>query len=175
MKKIILTTMFAIALGTSALAPSHAQMSGKTPDMKGMKGMKSGGCPMMGMMTMMGGGEMRGSMMGKHGKMGAMVTERLTHLKAELKITDAQTDAWTGYADAVNARVETMKGMRQTMMSAMQSGSAVERMDARIGGMEAMVETMKAVMPAIGTLYAVLTDEQKKVADQLIGKDCGAM
>jgi hypothetical protein len=41
--------------------------------------------------------------------------------------------------------------------------------------MEAMVETMKAVKPATEKLYAVLSDEQKKIADELIGTDCGAM
>jgi DNA-binding transcriptional LysR family regulator len=43
------------------------------------------------------------------------------------------------------------------------------RMDARIKSMETMVDSMKAVKPATEKLYAVLTDEQKKVADQLIG------
>jgi hypothetical protein len=38
-----------------------------------------------------------------------------------------------------------------------------------------MVDSMKAVKPASEKLYAVLTDDQKKVADQLIGEDCGAM
>jgi len=34
---------------------------------------------------------------------------------------------------------------------------------------------MKAIKPATVNLCAVLTPEQKKVADQLIGVDCGAM
>jgi len=34
---------------------------------------------------------------------------------------------------------------------------------------------MKAVKPATDRLYTALTDAQKKVADQLIGMDCGAM
>jgi hypothetical protein len=38
-----------------------------------------------------------------------------------------------------------------------------------------MVESMSAVKPATEKLYGVLTDEQKKIADQLIGNDCGAM
>ena len=38
-----------------------------------------------------------------------------------------------------------------------------------------MVESMKAVKPATDKLYTALTAEQKKVADQLIGVDCGAM
>ena len=68
-----------------------------------------------------------------------------------------------------------MSGMRQSMMANMQNGSAVERMNARIAGMEGMLESMKAVNPAIQSLYTALTDEQKKIADQLIGADCGGM
>jgi hypothetical protein len=61
------------------------------------------------------------------------------------------------------------------MMGAMQKGSAIERIDARISGMEAMLEAMKAVKPATVKLYEVLTTEQKNIADDLIGIDCGAM
>ena len=38
--------------------------------------------------------------------------------------------------------------MRTGMMDAMQKGGAIERMEIRIKGMEAMVEAMKAVKPA---------------------------
>jgi hypothetical protein len=41
--------------------------------------------------------------------------------------------------------------------------------------METMLESMKAMKPATEALYAVLSDEQKKMADELIGADCGAM
>lgn len=60
-------------------------------------------------------------------------------------------------------------------MEAMQKGGAIERTDARIKGMEAVVEAMKAVNPAMVKLYGVLNAEQKKTADELIGMDCGAM
>ena len=69
-----------------------------------------------------------------------MVDGRLAYLKGELNITDAQSEAWTGYANAVKDRVDVMQGMRQAMMDAMQKGSATGRMDARIKSMEAMVE-----------------------------------
>ena len=141
-------------------------------------GMMGGGCPTMGMMgrgmmgqRMMGQGMMRGG----GAKMGAMVSGRLAYLKDELKISDAQTEAWNGYAEAVKGRVKVMQDMRDSMMDAMQKGNAVERMDARISGMEALLEAMKAAKPATVKLYAVLTDEQKKIADRLIGVDCGAM
>lgn len=61
------------------------------------------------------------------------------------------------------------------MMDAMDKGGAIERMDIRTKSMEAMVGSMKAVKPATEKLYAALTADQKKVADQLIGVDCGAM
>jgi hypothetical protein len=143
-----------------------------------MAGMMGGGCAMIGMMGqgMTGPGMMgQGMMTGRQARMGAMVDGRLAYLKGELNITDAQSEAWNGYANAVKGRVDVMQGMRQAMMDAMEKGNATGRMDARIKSMEAMVESMKATKPATETLYAVLTDEQKKVADQLIGMDCGAM
>ena len=38
-----------------------------------------------------------------------------------------------------------------------------------------MIEAMKVLKPATEKLYAVLTDEQEKVANQLIRPDRGAM
>ncbi len=176
MNKIIHLTALALAMSAAALAPSFAQTKAPSGHMMGMAG---GGCPMMGMMGqgMMG----RGGMMG-HGtptdneeQMGALADRRLANLKTELKITDGQADVWKAYTEAVKARVTVMQGMRTTMMDAMDKGGAVDRMEIRIKSMEAMIDSMKAVKPATEQLYAVLSADQKKVADQLIGVDCGAM
>lgn len=175
MKKFLKTAVLALALGTSAHFSANAQSSDQAAPMMGMMG---GGCPMMGMMGegMTGRGMMgRGMMEGRQPNMGAMVEGRLAYLKGELAITDAQTEAWNIYAEAVKGRVETMQGMRQGMMDAMLKGSATDRMKARISGMESMLESMKTVGPATEKLYGVLSDDQKKIADDLIGNDCGAM
>ena len=157
-------------------------MSGDVPSTMGMMG---GNCPMMGMMG--GQGMMNKGMMGQdqgmggqgmmndHVHMDAVAAGRLAFLKTELSITDAQMGAWDSYATAVEDRVATMQGMRQDMMKAMQSGDVIARMDARISGMEAMVDSMKAIRPATEQLYAALTDEQKQRANQLIGMGCGGM
>lgn len=139
---------------------------------RAMMGMMGGGCHMMGMM---GHGKMRRGRMAHHGGMEAMVEGRLAYLKSALNISADQKEAWGKYAEAVRERMETVRSMRQGMMETMQSGTAIERMDARISGMEAMLEAMKAVKPATEALYAALSDEQKKTADELIGRDCGAM
>lgn len=184
MIRFVAVATTALALCAAALSPALAQ-----PADQPQVGMMGGGCPMMDMMGRgmagqgmmgqgpgmgMGQGQGRG-MMGGPANMGAMIDGRLAYLKAELGITAEQTAAWDGYAAAVKARVGTMQDMHRGMVAAMQSGTAPARMDARIKGMEAMVEAMKAVKPAMEKLYAALTDEQKKAADQLIGMDCGAM
>ena len=61
------------------------------------------------------------------------------------------------------------------MMKAKESGSALQRLDARIKAMESKVEGLKALKPVTEGLYAVLSDEQKKKADQLLGGGCGMM
>jgi hypothetical protein len=133
------------------------------------------GCPMMG--DMMGSGR-RGMMKGMgHGMMHSvpMMEARLAYIKADLEITEAQMPAWDAYADAVRARHTAMESMHADMMKAKESGSALERMDARIKAMESMVGSLKALKPSTEALYAVLTDEQKKTADQLLGGRCRMM
>lgn len=182
MTRLLTPVVLALALNAAAFSPSAAQSVARPGAMMGMMG---GGCPMIGMMGqgMMGPGMMGPGMWGPWGpgmtgrqpKMEAIVAGRLAYLKGELNITEAQTEAWKGYAEVVGARVDLMQGMWQSMLGAMQQGTAIERADARIASMESMLEAMKALKPATEKLYAVLTDEQKKVADQLIGVDCGAM
>ena len=174
MNKIFATTALTLAMSATAIAPSFAQNAAPA----GRMGMAGGGCPMMGMMGQgMMGRRMtgQGTPSGNQEQMSALADSRLAHLKTELKITDGQADVWKAYVDAIKARVTVMQGLRTTMMDAMDKGSAVDRMDIRIKSMEAMVESMKAVKPATEKLYAALTAEQKKAADQLIGVDCGAM
>jgi hypothetical protein len=134
---------------------------------------------------MMDDGPMMGHMMcGKrgmrkgHGKMPPsvpMMEGRLAYVKADLEITDAQLPAWNAYADAVRARRAKMEEMHAEMMKAKESGDALQRMDARIKGLETMLDSLKASKPAMEALYAALTDEQKKKADQLLARRGGMM
>src|SRR3546814_7437561 len=156
---------------SSDVCSSDLQAPSQTGPRMGMMG---GGCPTMSMMGMMDQGMMggqatmgRGAMMGGPARMGAMVDGRLAYLKGALNISDAQMDVWNGYAAAVKGRVDVMQQMHQGMMDATQQGNAPERMDARVKGMEALVDALKAAKHATEKLYAVLDDEQKKIADQM--------
>jgi hypothetical protein len=141
-----------------------------------MGGQDMSGCPMMG--DMMGFGR-RGMKQGMgHGAMMhsvPMMEGRLAYIKADLEIADAQMAAWDAYANAVRARHATMDGMRAEMMKAKESGSALQRLDARIKALENKLDSLKALKPVTEGLYAILTDEQKKKADQLLGGGCGMM
>lgn len=149
--------------------------------MMGMMGMVGPGMMNPDMMGMMGPGMMgpgmtnRDAMSGYNARMASMVEGRLAYLKSALGITEAQSEPWSGYAAAVTGQAQAMQSMHQGMMDNMLKGGAIERMDARITGMAAMVEAMRSVKPPMETLYGVLNEEQKKIADQLIGMDCGAM
>jgi hypothetical protein len=121
------------------------------------------------------GGMMGPGMSGMMG-FGPMLEGRLAYLKAELAITDEQSAPWNAYADAVRARRTAMETVHADMVKAMQDGgSALERLDAHIKAMESMVDGLKTLKPATEALYAVLSDEQKKKADLVLGWGCGMM
>jgi hypothetical protein len=145
------------------------------PGMSGMMG------PMMGrgmgrMMMGPGMGGMMGPMMGMMMMgPGPMMEGQLAYEKAELGITGDQTAAWDEYVAAIKEHGAAMQGMHADMMQIMQTGNATARLDAHIKAMEAMLDSLKALKPATEALYAVLSDEQKKKADQLLGGGCGMM
>jgi hypothetical protein len=130
---------------------------------------KPDGCPM----DMMGRGGMGKGM--KHGMMHSvpMMEARLAYVKADLEITEAQSAVWDAYAEAVRARHKAMESVHADMIKARENGTVVDRIDARIKTLETMADSLKALKPATESLYAALTDEQKKKADQLLGGGCG--
>jgi hypothetical protein len=129
--------------------------------------------------------QMRGGMMGMMGQGGMMgimgiadhVEGRIAFLKTELKITDPQMPQWTAFADALRSNAKRMSDMRNTMM---QGGvpdgvsmSAPDRLNRMERMMTAMTEAVKATKSALTPLYDVLTDDQQKIADQLIQAPMG--
>jgi hypothetical protein len=121
------------------------------------------------MMPMMGMG-----MMG----MADHVEGRIAFLKAELKITDAQLSQWNTFADSIRSNAQRMGEMRGTMMQGGmmgQTATAPDRLDRMEKMMTAMVEAVRSTKAALGPLYAVLSDEQKKMADTLLHGPMGMM
>ena len=146
-------------------APPSAVMPGG-----GMAG-ADGGMPMMGMMRMMGQDGMGGmSMMAGH------VEGRLAFLKTELKITDAQLPLWNAVADAIRANAKSMSEMMSGgMMGSSQTARLPEKLALREKMITAHLEALRKFKAAVDPLYAALSDEQKKTADELLIGPMGMM
>jgi hypothetical protein len=140
---------------------------GETPPAAGMRGpgmqggAMSGGMPMMGMIRMMGQGGM--AMMAGH------VEGRLAFLKTELKITDAQLPLWNAVADAIRANAKSMSEMSGAMMGSSQTTATLpEKLALREKMMTSHLEALRRLEAAVDPLYAALSPEQKKSADELL-------
>jgi hypothetical protein len=105
------------------------------------------------------------------GAMGAGPTEggeaRLAFLKNELKITAYQESAWDGYATQVKAQAATMAAFHAQGPST--AKSAAERIEQHANRMKLRAEQLQATSTAVKELFAVLTPEQKAVADRYFG------
>lgn len=89
---------------------------------------------------------------------------RLADLKAALKIAPAQEAAWNGYADVVKREALA----REQFRSQMAATPAEARADVRDGHFAHNREAAKELSAAREGLYAVLTAEQKTVADRYL-------
>ncbi len=147
-------------LGVSS-GPSQA-MSGPRTGGQGMRG--KGGmmdCPMMGMMG--------------PGKQG--IEDRLASVKAKLKITPEQEEAWKAYGDAVRAIDKRMAGMKESMgaggmMEKMKGKPAPDVLQMHVQMMQGHVDDLKMLQAATAQLYGSLADGQKKTADGILGMSC---
>jgi len=121
---------------------------------------------------MMGGGMMSGGMM-SHGMMGGMhgkhIEGRLAFLKAEIKITPAQEAQWTKFADVVRTTAKNAQaGGPMGSPMAGKPATGPERMASYEKHLATRLETVRAVKAAFDPLYNSLSDEQKKIADELL-------
>jgi LTXXQ motif family protein len=149
---------------------------GGAPPSAAMRGGPMGGAgemPMMGMMRMMMGQDGMSGMPMMAG-MAGHVEGRLAFFKTELRITDTQLPLWNAVADAMRANAKTM-GEMPGMMGSAQTGSLPERLATREKMMAAHLEALRKFKAAIDPLYAALSDEQKKTADELLMGPMGMM
>ena len=142
-----------------------------------------GGWGMHGMGRMGRGGGGRGCMMG-YGPDSLLdrIDGRLAFLKTELKISDAQSEAWSSLAQTVRINSETHNAMHREMMKQMHDGEFFkkplpDRLVIRETHLETRLQQVKNVKEEVEKLYAVLDDGQKKSADEIMlpmmGMGCG--
>lgn len=101
----------------------------------------------------------------------AFAEKRLAAFKTELKITAQQEPAWQAFADQATQRAKAMQAARQQMHAAPEPAgaakpSAPERMAQHLEQMKQHLADMETMQGAVKNLYAVLTPEQRTLADQ---------
>jgi hypothetical protein len=93
-------------------------------------------------------------------------------LKARLAITTTQKSAWDDYAGALKSNLKTLQGMRETLLP-MRGKTLIEEFDAHVTAMENRLKALNDLKPTLTSLYAVLSVDQKKRADEfLLGMSC---
>jgi hypothetical protein len=160
------------AAGGGTMGGGHEHMMGGGQDHM-MGGMTDGGMmggdmdPMAHMMGMM--EHMSHMMAMMHDKL-AHASDRIASLKTRLKITEAQTPAWSKFADALLAAAKSAEESIATMpmqtLHTVASGLP-EKLEFHAKMAGARAASLNAIEAALDPLYASFSDEQKKIADGL--------
>jgi hypothetical protein len=96
------------------------------------------------------------------------VEGRLSFLKTELKITEAQTPAWNDFAQAVRSAAKQRNERMKTVFSREEKAKTLpERLEAQEQFMAAHLEEVRQIKGSLKSLYAVLSDVQKTEADEM--------
>lgn len=156
--------------GSPQITPPPAQRGAPTPGMMGPGGGMMGGDMgrmMQPMMQQMMQGRMAASAMQPFRR----IEGQLAYFRAELRITDAQAQPWNAFADAVRAQAERLRqATQQVMTGATEPGPAPQQMERRIALLSTHLDAMRAVAAVATPLYAALSEEQRRTADELMAE-----
>ena len=169
-RKILSGTIVAAALAASSMFV-HAQPQGPGPGWRdgpqGGPGMMMHGGPGPHSMGPGAGGGHRGMGSGTWQNPAAMVEGHLAALKVELKITPEQESAWQAFATKSRQQAATMLARRTEMVKQHHAAplAAPDRLAQRAAFMKEAAANMETMAGAVKDLYAVLSPEQKALAD----------
>jgi hypothetical protein len=116
----------------------------------------------------------RGAAMAEQGMMCRAyerVEGQLAYLKTELRITAAQEPQWNVFADVFRANKERQYQscrIAQEQSRSMMSASLPESMKIKEAQLSEQLEALRGFDAALQPLYASLTKEQKKTADEIL-------
>ena len=153
-------------------------MMGRMRDMMGgsmpMMNMMGGDMPMMNMMAMMRMMEMMGLGMTAIDH----IEGRIAFLRAELNITEAQASAWNAFADAMRTNAKKLAEVRASMMARpdaaqQQALTMSERLAQQERWLVARLEGTRALKSAVTNLSGTLSEDQKKIANELLAPQMG--
>jgi len=92
---------------------------------------------------------------------------RIAYLKAELKITEAQTDPWNAYAEGMRSNADAMRTMHASMTKEPIATSLPDRLTTQKKMASGHLAALEKMETAAKPLYAALSEEQRKMIDQM--------
>jgi hypothetical protein len=153
--------MGGMGMGESPMSATE----GETGQMGQMAEMMQSMGRMMGAMGRM----MEGRGMGMMAEQAFMPNEqRLALLKSRLNITEAQMPQWNAFADALQSGAGKVRAAYAEARQAGVPASAPDRTELRVKMLSVVLDSLKATVAAEKSLYAVLTDDQKKIANEAL-------
>jgi len=97
---------------------------------------------------------------------------QISELKKRLNITPQQQPQFDAFAQAMRQNAQTMEPLMQQQQQST-SHNALEDLKAAAKFSEAEADSLKRLVPPLEALYGALTDQQKKVADQVLMASAG--
>lgn len=158
MNKLLLSTLVSASLAAAAAPPVFAQTA--NPNLEGSQVQR---------FTHQGHHDQRAFRLPSE-----RIEARLAYLKTAMKITDAQQPQWDAFAATLRKQAREADQRIQGRRSQMAQGrkdtppTAVERMEFRQARLAAASARLSETLAAAKPLYAALTPEQQKVADELL-------
>jgi hypothetical protein len=94
---------------------------------------------------------------------------RLAFIRTELKITEAQTPAWSQLAEAIRTAAKNQNERMKAILSRQERAKTLpERLDAHEQLLSARLDETRQIKGSLNALYAALSQEQKKEADDIV-------
>jgi 23S rRNA U2552 (ribose-2'-O)-methylase RlmE/FtsJ len=90
---------------------------------------------------------------------------RIKQLHGTLKITDAQEELWKNLTQVMRQNAKDMDAINKDMVENTQTMNAVDHMKFHSRITEVHLDQVKKFIPPFETLYASMSDEQKKITD----------
>ena len=102
------------------------------------------------------------------GSGGSDVDRQIADLKKQLKITPQQEPQFNAFAEVMRSNEQDLDKLMQ-QGSANRQPNAVEELKQAQQLTETQAAGLKRLVPALQALYDTLSDQQKKIADKVIG------
>jgi hypothetical protein len=99
--------------------------------------------------------------------MESLVDRRIADLHSKLHITSQQSQQWDQFTHVMRDNAKGLDGLYKARAANISGMSAVDNMQSYAQIEQRRAQDVEKLVPAFQTLYASLSDQQKKTADQL--------